>query len=167
MPDVKRIWFYKMADAGVYKISKDARRSNQVGRLHVERTPSKIAWPMSVRGSGRLCWVTTNTTLFPGTRRSCASSNFACVGYGRVFWSAVVSAQRCVGNALPQSLTGGFLHPAFCIPTPTLASTPRILRKSRMRRRARADLCGGRPAMVVPTATVIHLDEKRPFRSLA
>jgi hypothetical protein len=62
-----------------------------------------IAWPMSVRGSGRLCWVTTNTTLFPGTRHSCASSNFACVSYGRVFWSAVVNAQRCVGNVLPQS----------------------------------------------------------------
>jgi hypothetical protein len=30
-----------------------------------------------------------------------------------------------------------------------------ILRKSRMRRRACTDLCGGRSAMVVPTATVI------------
>jgi hypothetical protein len=37
-----------------------------------------------------------------------------------------------------------------------LASTPLILRKSRMRRRARTDLCGGRSAMVVPTATVIE-----------
>src|SRR5260370_33897463 len=35
------------------------------------------------------------------------------------------------------------------------ASTPLILRKSRMRRRARTDLCGGRSVMVVPTATVI------------
>src|SRR5437879_3474931 len=34
------------------------------------------------------------------------------------------------------------------------ASTPLILRKSRMRRRASTDLCGGRSAMVVPTATV-------------
>src|SRR6266849_3301307 len=33
------------------------------------------------------------------------------------------------------------------------ASTPLILRKSRMRRRARTDLCGGRSVMVVPTAT--------------
>ena len=62
-----------------------------------------IAWPMSVRGFGRLCWVTTNTTRFPGTRLSCASSNFACVGYGRVFWSAAASAHRCGGNVLPQS----------------------------------------------------------------
>jgi hypothetical protein len=44
-----------------------------------------IAWPKSVPGSGRSCWVITNTTLFPGTRLSCASSNFACAGYGRVF----------------------------------------------------------------------------------
>src|SRR6266852_5087405 len=36
------------------------------------------------------------------------------------------------------------------------ASTPLILRKSRMRRRARTDLCGGRSAMVVPTATTIR-----------
>src|SRR6266849_6735048 len=36
------------------------------------------------------------------------------------------------------------------------ASTPLILRKSRMRRRARTDLCGGRSVMVVPTATTIR-----------
>jgi hypothetical protein len=30
-----------------------------------------------------------------------------------------------------------------------------ILGKSRMRKRARTDLCGGRSAMVVPTATII------------
>src|SRR6266849_2328648 len=41
------------------------------------------------------------------------------------------------------------------------ASTPLILRKSRMRRRASTDLCGGRSAMVVPTATVIHMPDKR------
>jgi hypothetical protein len=32
---------------------------------------------------------------------------------------------------------------------------PFFLGKSRMRKRARTDLCGGRSAMVVPTATVI------------
>src|SRR3954447_20669004 len=36
----------------------------------------------------------------------------------------------------------------------TLASTPLILNKSRMRKRARTDLCGGRSVMIVPTATV-------------
>jgi hypothetical protein len=67
-------------------------------RLMHDRT-----WPKSVCGSGRSCWVITNTTLFPGTRLSCASSNFACAGYGGVFWSAAVSAHRCVGNVSPQS----------------------------------------------------------------
>jgi hypothetical protein len=39
--------------------------------------------------------------------------------------------------------------------------TPFILQKSRMRRRARTDLCGGRSARIVPTATgtVVHLDK--------
>jgi hypothetical protein len=37
-----------------------------------------------------------------------------------------------------------------------LASTPLTLRKSRMRRRARTDLCKGRPGMVVPPATAIR-----------
>jgi len=43
--------------------------------------------------------------------------------------------------------------PAFCTLTPTLAFTPLIPRKNRMRRRARTDLCGGRSVMSVPTAT--------------
>ena len=77
-------------------------RSSKPSRLSFN-AGCMIAWPMSVHGSGRLCWAITNTTLFPGTRLSCASSNFACAGYGRVFWSAAVSAQRCVGNVLPQS----------------------------------------------------------------
>ena len=39
-----------------------------------------------------------------------------------------------------------------------LALTPFILQKSRMRRRARTDLCGGRSAMGVPTATLSWLE---------
>ncbi len=42
----------------------------------------------------------------------------------------------------------------FCILILWLASPLRIPGKSRMRKRARTDLCGGRSAMVVPTATV-------------
>ena len=38
-------------------------------------------------------------------------------------------------------------------PQSELAFTPSILQKSRMRRRARTDLCGGRPVKAVPTAT--------------
>ena len=37
--------------------------------------------------------------------------------------------------------------------SPGLLSTPFILQKSRMRKRARTDLCGGRLVRVVPTAT--------------
>jgi hypothetical protein len=44
----------------------------------------------------------------------------------------------------------------FCILILTSASPLFILGKSRMRKRARTDLCGGRPAMVVPTATINH-----------
>src|SRR5260370_569758 len=47
------------------------------------------------------------------------------------------------------------------------ASTPLILRKSRMRRRASTDLCGGRSAMVVPTATVIQNVRPRHYFRLA
>ena len=43
---------------------------------------------------------------------------------------------------------------AFSILTLTLASPPLIHGKSRMRKRACTDLCGGRPATVVPTATI-------------
>ncbi len=39
-----------------------------------------------------------------------------------------------------------------------LAFTLFILQKSRMRRRARTDLCGGRSVMVLPTATLSRLD---------
>jgi hypothetical protein len=42
-----------------------------------------------------------------------------------------------------------------CIPILMHASPPAIHGKSRMRKRACTDLCGGRSAMVVPTATVI------------
>src|ERR1017187_649866 len=60
-----------------------------------------------------------------------------------------------LGTFYPSLETGGFRHPAFCTPIPMPASTPLILRESRMRRRARTDLCGGRSVMIVPTATVI------------
>ena len=42
-----------------------------------------------------------------------------------------------------------------------------ILGKSRMRRRARTDLRGGRSAMVVPTATVMSAGSCRKIASLA
>src|SRR5258708_33453786 len=90
---------HRMAD---YMRKSEWLRNSKPSRLSFN-AGCMIAWPMSVLGSGKLCWVITNTTLFPETRLSCASSNFACAGYGRVFWSAVVNAQRCVGNVLPPS----------------------------------------------------------------
>ena len=48
----------------------------------------------------------------------------------------------------------------FCILILWLASPLRIPGKSRMRKRARTDLCGGRTAMVVPTATAIHKNQR-------
>jgi group II intron reverse transcriptase/maturase len=72
---------HRMAD---YCEKANGREAQKPSRLSFN-AGCMIAWPKSVRGSGRSCWVITNITLFPGTRRSCASSNFACAGYGRAF----------------------------------------------------------------------------------
>ncbi len=54
------------------------------------------------------------------------------------------------GNCMSQG-TGGVRQ----------AILPQLIHgKSRMRKRARTDLCGGRSVMIVPTATLIHLDDK-------
>jgi hypothetical protein len=50
----------------------------------------------------------------------------------------------------PESQRG---YPAFCILILVHASPPPIQGGSRMRKRARTVLCGGRSAMVVPTVT--------------
>jgi hypothetical protein len=62
------------------------------------------------------------------------------------------SAERGPGSGYPRSLNAGFLSLGFCIHTLKLALPRGIQGKSRMRQRARTDLCGGRSAMVVPTA---------------
>jgi hypothetical protein len=54
----------------------------------------------------------------------------------------------------PNRMDRQFRCPAFCTPILMHASPPLILGKSRMRKRACTDLCGGRSAMVVPTATL-------------
>ena len=46
------------------------------------------------------------------------------------------------------------------------ALTPFILQKSRMRKRARTDLCGGRSVRIVPTATAIP-KSGRDWRSVS
>src|ERR1700679_563401 len=68
-----------------------------------------------------------------------------------------------VGVTDPRSSTGGYPYPESCIATLTPASTPLILHKSRMRRRARTDPSGGRSVMSVPTGTTeIRTDCKFP-----
>jgi len=64
-------------------------------------------------------------------------------------------------DGLSLSCTGGLPNPVLCILILVPASPPLIHGKSRMRKRARTDLCGGRSAMVVPTATT----EQKPFVS--
>ena len=77
---------HKSGTFTVWRITAKKRMVAKLKAIKVElRCRGMIAWPKSVRGSGRSCWVITNTTLFPGTRPSCASSNFACAGSGRVF----------------------------------------------------------------------------------
>ena len=62
----------------------------------------------------------------------------------RVAWLFVaVNAHARNGSCSLRSSKGGYHDRVSCTPTLRLASTPSILHKSRMRRRARADLCGG------------------------
>jgi hypothetical protein len=54
----------------------------------------------------------------------------------------------------PQEASDPYPYHESCIPILTPASTPLILHKSRMRRRARTDPSGGRSVMSVPTGTI-------------
>ena len=62
-------------------------------------------------------------------------------------------------------LTRWIPPPRVLHPYPDAASTLLILRKSRMRKRACTDLCGGRSAMVVPTATVNSFGARTRLRN--
>src|ERR1035438_9596755 len=84
----------------------------------------------------------------------------SCIGYegcGGLFCSVAVKRAGHPGIGLTRFWTAGFRYPVFCTLIPRSASTPLIQGGSRMRRRARTVLCGGRSAMVVPTATVIGI----------
>src|SRR5207248_7812602 len=81
---------------------------------------------------------------------------FSCIGYGDCggpFWLVAANVGGCRGSGTHPFLIAGFPSHGCCIHTPSSASPPDIQGKSRMRKRARTDLCGGRSAMVVPTAT--------------
>jgi len=70
----------------------------------------------------------------------------------KIVQQAVVAILNQIYEVDFKGFSSGFF--AFCTLIPMRASTPLILRKSRMRKRARTALCGGRSLMVVPTATV-------------
>jgi len=73
-------------------------------------------------------------------------------------WRAVLNRRSQRGQRpwqrLSPLLDAGFRSHEFCTLSHKLASPPRIPDQSGMRGRARADLCGGRSPMVVPTAPV-------------
>jgi len=94
------------------------------------------------------------------------------LGCGGASSSAAVNAHRCAGIVSPLSCSAGFRNPAFCTPIPMHALPLLIPGKSRMRKCACTDLCGGRSAMVVPTATVTRFISyaalwRRFFRGLS
>ena len=130
-------------------------RSSKPSRLSFDAV-SMIAPVRSAYGSGGWFPATTNTMLFPATSISCASSGIASIGSGETFWFAAANPRGRSGRSLPRSSKGGYHHPASCTLILKHAFTPLILHKSRMRRRARTDLSGGRSVMSVPTGSVIH-----------
>src|SRR5712691_12229105 len=75
----------------------------------------------------------------PGARRGASTSRHH---LAERYSSSQSTAQVRWGGCSP-SCTGGFPHPAFCIPIHMPASPTLILGKSRMRKRARTDLWGG------------------------
>jgi len=115
-----------------------------------------LARATSVHGFGRSSTATTNTTPFPETSVNCAPSEDASTDCGEAFWPAVVNAPAKGGSNLFPSSKDGSHTLESCILTPMHASTPLILHKSRMRKRARTDLRRGRSVMVVPTATTLR-----------
>src|ERR1035438_8978795 len=102
--------------------------------------------------------------LSPATSINCASSEDASINCGVTYWYDAVNARGRSGRSLLRSWNGGYHHPAFCTPIPTHAFTPLILHKSRVRKRARTDLRGGRLVKAVPTATITTslLTDRRP-----
>jgi RNA-directed DNA polymerase len=138
----------------VWRITAKMRMAAKLKAIKVElHAASMIAPARSVYGSTRSYPATTNTMLFPATSTSCASSGIASIGSGGAFWFAAAKPRGRSGRSLFRSSKGGSHHPTSCILTLKHASTPLILHKSRMRRRARTDLSGGRSVMSVPTGS--------------
>ena len=111
----------------------------------------------SVPGSGRSLRVITNTTLFPVTCIGFSFSAGDCVGFGGAHYRGAANAAVSLWTGSTGSSIDGFHSLALSILILCSASTPVIRGGSRMRRHARTVLCGGRLAMIVPTATAKKL----------
>src|SRR5258706_3143731 len=110
----------------------------------------------SVPGSGRSLRVITNTTLFPVTCIGFSFSAGDCVGFGGAHYRGAANAAVSLWTGSTGSSIDGFHSLALSILILCSALTPVIRGGSRMRRHARTVLCGGRLAMIVPTATAKH-----------
>ena len=113
-----------------------------------------------VHGSARWSRAITNTTRFRVTCISFIVSDGGCAGYGGARYRGAASAAGSLWTGLTGLWTDGFQPLACSIPILCNALTPVIRGGSRMRRRARTDLCGGRSAMVVPTASAKKIEGK-------
>ena len=133
--------------SGVFTVWRITANKRMVAKLKPSRpnfnAGSMIVRPRSVPGFGRWCWAITNTMLFRGTRLSCASF---CRRVCRLW------RERLVRRSQRAQVRWERLAPivdSLGSPTPRSASLSRCslrryssIGKSRMRRRARTDLCG-------------------------
>src|SRR6266700_1947561 len=119
----------------------------------------------SVPGSGRSLRVITNTTLFPVTCIGFSFSAGDCVGFGGAHYRGAANAAVSLWTGSTGSSIDGFHSLALSILILCSALTPVIRGGSRMRRHARTVLCGGRLAMIVPTATAKKLSLEREYYS--
>jgi hypothetical protein len=76
-----------------------------------------------------------------------------CVGSGGARYRGAANAVVSPWTGSPGSRQNGFQSLASYILILCSALTPVIRGRSRMRKSARTDLCGGRSVMIVPTAT--------------
>src|ERR1017187_9112851 len=128
-------------------------RGSRPSRLSFDAV-SMIAPAKSVYyGFGAWSPATTNIMPSPATSISCAPSDIASIDCGVTSSFAAARPRGRSGRNSPRSWNGGYLHPPSCILILKHAFTPLILHKSRMRRRARTDLSGGRSVMSVPTGS--------------
>jgi hypothetical protein len=118
----------RAAPIGVVRAAGTARAQDLKGRIEVE-------------------------ILFPVTCLGSILSDGGLVGCGVARYRAAASGATSPGTGSTGSWSAGSQSLAFSILILCSALTPVTRGGSRMRRSARTDLCGGRSAMIVPTAT--------------